>query len=237
MNQRERQLILDRAKVFFRDRIAESHLRNTQKLHRFDELSINPFIVKYLAQFAFGDSSPESIAKALIYPRVLGTSIATTFGAQTQAFCTEVLQASSSLASGMDIEFIDAVDNRKKYCQIKAGPNTINKDDVKTIHDHFVALKNLGRINHYYLSDEDLVVGILYGSYEQLSSSYKKLGENYTLLAGKDFWFHLTGDEEFYEKLIDSFSEVATEFNSKEVLDSLIENTAEVIRSNGLTLY
>lgn len=237
MTEEEKKEILKKAKQFFRDNIADKHLFNTAKLHDFKELNINPFTVKYLAQFAFGDSSSENIAKALIYPRILGTSISTTFGTQTQAFCNEVLNSNPSLASGMDIEFIDALDGRKKYCQVKAGPTTINNDDVKTINDHFLSLKNLGRINHLYLSDEDLVVGVLYGSYEKACFGYKKLAKSYTLLIGQDFWFHLTGDENFYANLIDAYSEVAKEINAKEAVDELIQKTADIIEENGLTLY
>lgn len=237
MTEEEKIEILRRAKCFFRKKIAYNHLANTKKLHNIKNLNINPFTVKYLAQFAFGSSSSESIAKALLYPRILGTSIATTFGTQTQAFCNEVLQSRPSLASGMDIEFIDAIDGRKKYCQVKAGPTTINSGDVKTIHDHFVAIKNLGRTNHLHISDEDLVVGVLYGSREGASLFYKKLAETYTLLVGKDFWLHLTGDELFYENLIDAFSEVAEEIDAKKEVDALIQSIAETIEENGLSLY
>lgn len=84
MTEAERQAILSSAKTFFRTRIAENHKANTEKLTSLSKFNINPFTHKYLAQFAFGDSSPESMAKALIYPRVLGTSISTTFGTQLQ---------------------------------------------------------------------------------------------------------------------------------------------------------
>src|SRR5690606_17298596 len=99
----------------------------------------NPFLDKYKAQFLTGNDSPESVAKALIYPRVLGTSINTTFGSKMQKFCSEVLEGFASTTSGIDIEFIDLVDGHRKYCQVKAGPNTINKDDVDTINRHFQA--------------------------------------------------------------------------------------------------
>ena len=89
MTEAERQAILSSAKTFFRTRIAENHKANTEKLTSLSKFNINPFTHKYLAQFAFGDSSPESMAKALIYPRVLGTSISTTFGTQLQYFCNE----------------------------------------------------------------------------------------------------------------------------------------------------
>lgn len=48
-----------------------------------------------------------------------------------------------SMVSGIDIEFEDALDGRHKYCQVKLGPNTINKDDVVTIHNHFKDARNL----------------------------------------------------------------------------------------------
>ena len=237
MTDNEKNKILLGAKAFFRDNIAENHLRNTKKLFDIRQFNINPFTVKYLAQFAFGDASPENIAKALLYPRILGTSIATTFGTQTQAFCNQVLLSSPSLASGMDIEFIDAIDGIKKYCQVKAGPNTINHYDVETITDHFTKTKNLGRTNHLYISDEDLVIGVLYGSRETVSPSYKRLSESFTLLVGQEFWYHLTGDESFYNSLIDAYSEVANEINAKETVDNLIKETAQFIEENGLTLY
>lgn len=107
MTEAERQAILSSAKTFFRTRIAENHKANTEKLTSLSKFNINPFTHKYLAQFAFGDSSPESMAKALIYPRVLGTSISTTFGTQLQYFCNEVLSSYASTTSGIDIEFID----------------------------------------------------------------------------------------------------------------------------------
>ena len=63
MTEAERQIILSRAKNFFRTRIAENHKENTEKLSSLSKFNVNPFTHKYLAQFAFGDSSPESMAK------------------------------------------------------------------------------------------------------------------------------------------------------------------------------
>lgn len=103
---------------------------------------------KYLAQFAFGNSDPESLAKVLIYPRVLGTSITTTFRNQMQVYCGSVLSGHGSLVNGMDIEFIDCLDGKKKFCQVKAGPQTITKDDVATMVGHFQAAIRLSRTNN-----------------------------------------------------------------------------------------
>ena len=228
----KKQVILHSAKIFFRERIAQKHINNTQKLKSLDEFNVNPFLLKYLANFAFGDSSAESMAKALVYPRVLGTSIATTFGNQLQFFCNEVLSSFASTTPGIDIEFVDAVDGRKKYCQVKAGPSTINYDDVTTIENHFNAIKNLARTNRVldFNPMYDCIVGVFYGTHEELNANYKRLENNYQVLSGQDFWYHLTGDENFYSELIDAFAEVAEEVNCAQVLDVVINKVAQEIK-------
>ena len=226
MTDQEKQSILTSAKKFFRSRIVQNHNANTKKLQDISEFNINPFLNKYLAQFAFGNSTPESMAKALIYPRVLGTSITTSFGTNMQYFCNDVLAAYASTTSGIDIEFIDAFDGVRKYCQIKAGPNTINKDDVPVIKDHFRALINLGRTNGVRIASADCVVGVFYGNESELSSHYQKIAEDYPVYVGKDFWHHLTGDAAFYDDLISAFAEVAEEMNSSELLNNTIDRLA-----------
>ena len=230
MTEQEKQAILIAAKDFFRTRIAPNHNRNTEKLKNISEFNVNPFLIKYLAQFAFGDSSPESMAKALIYPRVLGTSITTSFGTNIQYFCKDVLAAYASTTSGIDIEFVDSVDGHHKYCQVKAGPNTINKDDVPVIKDHFRGLINLGRTNGIRISSADCMVGVLYGWPSELSSHYKKIDEDYPVIVGKDFWLRLTGDENFYDDLISAFAEVADEMDSSALLQRTIDRLASYFR-------
>jgi hypothetical protein len=221
--------IVEKAKSFFKERIVPKHLANKKNLKDLKNFNINPFTHKYLAQFAFGNDDPESMAKALIYPRVLGTSISTTFGNQLQYFCNEVLSSFASTTSGIDIEYNDAFDGRHKYCQVKAGPTTINNDDVATIKGHFTAIKNLARVNRLtgFNPMYDCVVGVLYGDEQSLSPSYKKIGEDYTVLVGDAFWEHLTGDSLFYGKLIGAFAEVAKEMDYSKILNKLIDEVAD----------
>lgn len=230
MTETERQQILSNAKRFFRTRIAENHIANTRKLASLDEFNINPFTHKYLAQFAFGDSSAESMAKAILYPRILGTSISTTFGTQLQYFCNEVLSTYASTTSGIDIEFMDSFDGRKKYCQVKAGPTTINHDDVDTIKNHFRAIRNLARTNHLDLNITDCIVGVFYGTEETLSSSYKRINEEYPVYVGEKFWHRLTGDAGFYFDLINAFAEVADEMDSTELIQQILEILTNKLR-------
>lgn len=232
MTEQERKEILEKSKDFFRNRIAKNHINNTKKLNSIEKFNVNPFLYKYLAEFAFGNSSPENIAKVLLYPRILGTSINTTFGTQLQYFCNEVLSSYASTTSGIDIEFIDAVDGRRKYCQVKAGPTTINYDDVDTIKRHFTAIHNLARTNHLSLGITDCVVGIFYGTRSKLSSSYKLIDKDYPVYIGEEFWYHLTGDENFYTELSDAFAEVAEEMDSSALISEILEKlTSEIKKS------
>lgn len=231
MTEQEKLEIIIKAKDFFRNRVAENHIKNTSKLDSINNFNINPFTHKYLAQFAFGDSTPASMAKALLYPRILGTSIATTFGTQLQFFCNEVLSSYASTTSGIDIEFVDTIDGRKKYCQVKSGPNTINHDDITTIFNHFNSIKNLARTNR--LTDFnpmfDCVVGVFYGTDDELSMHYKSIRREYPVFVGQDFWHRLTGDKDFYEHLINAFAEVAEEINSTKLIQTLIDKLSEQI--------
>lgn len=229
------EVIIEKAKDFFREVIAENHIINTKKLESINEFRVNPFLNKYLANFLTGNDDPESIAKALIYPRVLGTSINTSFGSNLQRFITSTLEGYGSTTTGMDIEFEDKVDGRMKYCQIKAGPQTINHDDVTTIHNHFRGVINLGRANHIPIASMDCVVGVFYGEINELSQFYQRLNQDYTVLVGKDFWHHLTGDEYFYQKLTDAIGDIANEFDGQELLQDTIEALAnEVATIKGL---
>ena len=235
----DKDTILKNAKLFFKESIIESHISNTKKLKKLKEFNVNPFLAIYLANYLEGTVNSKSIAKALIYPRVLGSSITTSFGTHLQNFCCKVLSGYGSTTQGIDIEFIDYIDGRKKYCQIKAGPNTINKDDIKTIIDHFKGVKNLARTNNTNLNTTDLIVGIFYGLPEELSQHYKKIDEEYPVFIGKEFWHRLTGSENFYYELIEAIVEVSEETEKdlnkgKDLLEEVINTLALEIEESSI---
>lgn len=231
MTPEEKEFILDKAKQFFKDKIIQSHQKNTRELKHLSSFDPNPFLEQYLANFAFGSGDPINVAKALIYPRVLGTSINTIFGSRMQSFCKDVLNGFASTTAGIDIEFIDQVDGRKKYCQIKAGPNTINKDDIKTILDHFQGIRNLARTNglREFNPDTDCIVGVFYGSFDDLSTMYKTINKSHPVFAGQEFWKRLTGDDNFYKELIKTIVELAQEVNGTAMVDEAIQGLAAEI--------
>ena len=229
MNKSEKKIILNKARDWFLDTIAKNHIINTEKLADPSEFNINPFLVTYLANFLTGNSSPESIAKALIYPRVLGSSITTSFGTNIQKFTSEVLSSFGSTTSGIDIEFTDQLDGHKKYCQLKAGPNTINKDDVETIHGHFSSIQRLSRTNNLRIPSDDLIVGVLYGEHQDLSGHYLSLERQYNhpVIVGQNFWHRLTGDTMFYHDLVAAIVQVAEQANGKSVIENTIQTLAK----------
>lgn len=232
MTNEEKQAILASAQTFLREVIARNHVNNTQRLITLDQFNVNPFLINYLANFLTGNDSPESIARALVYPRVLGTSITTSFGMHMQYFCSNVLAGFASAVSGIDIEFVDGVDGRRKYCQTKLGPNTINRDDVTTIINHFQAVRGLARVNRLAIEPNDLIVGVLYGTPEELSTHYQVIDRQYPVYVGQEFWFRLTGDRNFYFDLADAIGEVANEFDAAGMLEEVIQELAENIRTH-----
>lgn len=214
-----------------RSSLISNHIDNTKKLKSLDAFKINPFLWPYLANYYKGDTNYRTLAEVLILPRVLGTSITTTFGSGAQQFIAKLFSDDNfgSVVSGIDIEFIDAIDGRRKYCQLKAGPNALNKDDVKTISDHFTAVKNLGKQNSLPVQVSDLILGILYGEPEDMNANIKKVGEEYTVYAGKEFWYRFTGDEDFYEDLAIAMAEVADEVDVREVIEQTIDELSQDI--------
>lgn len=232
MDEKERILLLEKAKDFFRDEIVDSHINVAcKKAAKLSNYNVNPFLFKYLANFLKGNDDSKSIASALVLPRVLGSSINTSFGMRIQKLISELFEGYGSTTPGIDIEFIDALDGRKKYCQLKSGPNTINHDDVKTIFGHFQSTINLARTNNLNIGINDMIVGVIYGQDSELSSHYKRIKERYPVIIGKDFWHRLTGKEDFYLDLIDAVGEVALEVDGTNVLNQTIEALALEISS------
>lgn len=227
MDNIQRKRIIENAKTFFRNEIVQSHINGAcNRASKLSEYNVNPFLFKYLANFLTGNDDSESIARALVLPRVLGSSINTSFGMKIQSLISSLFQGLGSTTQGIDIEFIDEIDGRKKYCQLKAGPNTINHDDVTTIINHFNGVRTQARTNNLNVGIDDMIVGVVYGEESELSSHYKRIGNNYPVFIGKDFWHRLTGKDDFYFELIDAIGEVALEVDASKVVEQTIKALA-----------
>ena len=236
MTEEQKASIIESAKDYFRSIIIPSHLKNLKSL-KLKDFNINPFTINYLAAFLCGNTNPESLAKALIYPRILGTSINTSFGQNIQIFISQLGQVAgnASAIDGIDIEFVDAIDGRKKYCQCKAGPQTINKDDVDTILLHFKHVLNKSRLDRLAIQLDDLIVGVLYGEDAKLSGNYKTLQTTYPVYCGASFWEHITADKQFYYRLAKAFGEVVEEdkIDGSKLIKQKIKEIAKEIEERG----
>jgi hypothetical protein len=231
------QVLIDQIVEYFRVKIFEKHitssLSNNCKLKSYN---INPIVVKYLSKVLENNYSPEGVAKALYYPRVLGTSINTSFGTQIQNMFVDLQLAEGSLIKGMDIEFRDKIDNRKKWCQLKSGPNTINSEDVRPLIKKFTDTINLARTNRAFenVRNTDFIVGVLYGEEAELSMHYKNINISHPVIIGKDFWHRLTGFPNFYNGLVDALHKSINELDTQDLIHKGCNQLAEEIRASEL---
>jgi hypothetical protein len=218
---------------YFKNEILIVHQNNLLKKHsKLSEYQINPILVKYLSQLIENGITAEGIAKALFYPRALGTSINGSFGTKFQKMLVDLGLVTGSLIGGMDIEYIDKIDKRKKYCQLKSGPNTINSKDVKPILDEFDTVANLARANRFKnFSNNDLVLGIMYGDKVQLSGHYMKIDQRYPVIIGTEFWYRITGYTSFYINLITSIDNLILNMPNSNVFQTAYQNLLAEIRN------
>lgn len=234
MNQQE---LIDKIVEYFRVKIFEKHIsssiKNNSKLKSYN---INPIVVKYLSKVLENNYSPQGVAKALYYPRVLGTSINTSFGTQIQNMFVDLGLAQGSMIKGMDIEFVDQLDGRKKWCQLKSGPNTINSEDVNPLIKKFSDTINLARTNKAFenVRNTDFVVGVLYGEEAELSMHYKKINTVHPVIIGKDFWYRLTSHPNFYIGLVESLHVSINNLDTKNFIHEGCNQLADEIRKSEL---
>lgn len=220
---------------YFEEKIFDNHKINALKSHsKLKSYKINPILVKYLSKLLEDDFTAIGIAKALYYPRILGTSINTSFGTRIQNMFVELNLAEGSLIKGMDIEFIDKIDKRKKWCQLKSGPNTINSEDVKPLLRKFSTVTNLARTNAIHLNNSDLILGVLYGEKVQLSQHYKKIDEQFPVIIGKEFWHRITGFPNFYNELVSNLDEMILSLNTEDFFKKGYMALAKEIESSDL---
>lgn len=225
------QSIVDYFEIYIFKNHVEASLTENAKLKSY---SINPIVVKYLSRVLEGNYSPEGVAKALFYPRVLGTSINTSFGTRIQNMFVELGIAKGSMIKGMDIEFKDYIDNREKWCQLKSGPNTINSEDVNPLIKKFTDTINLARTNQAMrgINNNDFIVGVLYGEPDELSMHYKKINEQHPVIIGNEFWHRLTGFPNFYSGLVVELHKSINSIDTKNLIIEGCKKLTEEIRAS-----
>ena len=218
---------------WFDKNVVQNNIKNLEKLRSSRKLNINPYLAPYVTFATTGSMTETSLASSLIVARTFVTSLNTTFGTQLQkslpVFFSSVF---GSPTAGVDIEFDDFVDGKHKFAQIKAGPETINKDDVEPIHEKFQTIKRKARFDGLELNDSNFVIGVFYGSESDLSANYKKLRDKYgySVYSGNDLWKRLTGIEDLQSRLVEACGEVAQKYD----LQSLIADVSSDLASDPL---
>ena len=72
-----------------------------------------------------------------------------------------------------------------------------------------------------------MIVGLFYGSPEELTANYKAIDKEFPVYIGREFWHRLTGDENFYEDLYTAVGEVAQETDCRQILEQTIQQLAK----------
>ncbi len=111
-----------------------------------------------------------------------------------------------ALAEGIDI-MIEDIDNNTIYAvAVKSGPSVFNADSKKRQEQNFLAASKLAQQVRARFA---AYIGYAYGRKKDSGRGKPKL---YQELAGKQFWAELTGDEEFYIKIIQFMGELPEQY-------------------------
>ena len=222
---------LETVDSWVKNNIFNKHLQNTKKLNTFSQFNINPFLAAYQTQCLGHDFTATNFALSLINHRALGTSLNTTFGNALKNISDTLFAncdwITKSKFHGINFEYKSQKDGRKKYCQLKAGPESIN-------HNGALKIKvNFNRISKENINVElkDFVIGVSYGSKTELSNNYQMLiDQGYSVLTGTDFWADLTGIDDFYSQFISIVRKTLFD-QTKEYIEK-IKETSDTLASD-----
>jgi hypothetical protein len=66
------------------------------------------------------------------------------------------------------------------------------------------------------MNNSDLILGVLYGTENQLSQHYKKIDEKHPVIIGSEFWYRITGYPKFYDKLVINLDQMILSLNTED---------------------
>lgn len=111
-----------------------------------------------------------------------------------------------ALAEGIDIMVQDNESNTIYAVAVKSGPSVFNADSKKRQEQNFIAASKLAQ---QAKARYEAYIGYAYGKKKESGRGKPKM---YQELAGKQFWAELTGDEDFYLKIIDFMGELPEQY-------------------------
>lgn len=101
-----------------------------------------------------------------------------------------------ALAEGIDLMVQNNEENVIYAVAVKSGPSVFNADSKKRQEQNFMAAAKLAQ---QAKARYEAYIGYCYGKKKETGRGKPKM---YRELAGKQFWAELTGDEEFYIKIV-----------------------------------
>jgi hypothetical protein len=166
--------------------------RRTQKLGnlklKYILLRKNPYLYK-----AIGTRKAQEIVEGILQA-YLSSSDETFFGdVFFEPIAREISGGTVSPSEGVDIAI--ETDDRYIAIAVKSGPNPYNASQVKRQSDEFASLRRrVIKLRKQF----DPVLGHCYGKKQTLPNNR----QNYRDVSGQKFWQELTGDSDFYLKLV-----------------------------------
>lgn len=170
---------------FYKNMIANLEKLNIKKVLR----RKNPYLFRAKAM-----NGASQIVEALL-GALVSSSEETIFGnVFFEPIATAVAHGQKALAKGVDV--MVERENVIYAIAIKSGTSVFNADSRKKQEQNFMAAQKLAQ-----QAKKRFVPIVGYG-YGKKKATGRGLPKFYTELAGEEFWTELTGDKEFYVKLI-----------------------------------
>lgn len=179
--------------------IAEA-LENFYKslIDKIDKLNIEVVMKKknpYLYRAKAMQNAAEIVESVLV--AFVSSSEETIFGNYFfEPIALAVSGGSKALAEGIDIMIHKQESNTIYAIAVKSGTSVFNADSKKRQEENFMAA---GKLAQQAKARFEPYIGYSYGKKKESGRGKPKM---YQELAGKRFWEELTGDEDFYKKII-----------------------------------
>lgn len=183
----------------------------TTLIDKIDGLNINKVMKRknpYLYRAKAMQSAVEIVESVLT--AFISSSEETIFG---NCFFEPIAIAASggnkALAEGIDIMIQDNETNTIFAIAVKSGPSVFNADSKKRQEQNFLAASKLAQ---QAKARYEAYIGYCYGKKRETGKGKPKL---YQELAGKTFWYAITGDEDFYKKIVSFMGTMPEQYAAK----------------------
>ena len=195
-----------------------------------DALLINPFLIR-----ALGFTQPDEVLKFFFYQRV-ARAIVTSWGMRIEL----IANRSGSIAltklekegvfKGFDSKKIEG--DKTSIIQIKSGTNTMPVDMVRQLDERIKALE---AIDSTYRG----VVGLTYGNADEVSDKMARYleGADERVKVGREFWEWLSGEPDYYAKLLAIITEVGREVWTEGDFLNMFDEKYKRLRQEWVDLY